>query len=68
MQIQTHPSFSACYHYLQVSKGSDQKQPRIKLQAMQDAPPLQLYPASDKFSCEIKGKLQSTCKVSKGLA
>ena len=28
MQIQTHPSFSACYHYLQVSKGSDQKQPR----------------------------------------
>ena len=27
MQIQTHPSFSACYHYLQVSKGSDQKQP-----------------------------------------
>ena len=49
MQIQTHPSFSACYRYLQVSKGSDQKQPRIKLQAMQDAPPLQLYPASDKF-------------------
>ena len=36
---------------------------QIKLQAMQDAPPLQLYPASD-----IKGKLQSTCKVSKGLA
>ena len=28
MQIQTHPSFSACYHYLQVSKESDQKQPR----------------------------------------
>ena len=28
MQIQTHPSFSACYHYLQVSKVSDQKQPR----------------------------------------
>ena len=28
MQIQTHPSFSACYHYRQVSKGSDQKQPR----------------------------------------
>ena len=27
MQIQTHPSFSACYHYLQVSNGSDQKQP-----------------------------------------
>ena len=38
---------------------------KIKLQAMQDAPPLQLYPASDKF---LKGKLQSTCKVSKGLA
>ena len=30
MQIQTHPSFSACYHYLQVLKGSDQKQPRKK--------------------------------------
>ena len=30
MQIQTHPSFSACYHYLQVSKGSNQKQPRKK--------------------------------------
>ena len=28
MQIETHPSFSACYHYLQGSKGSDQKQPR----------------------------------------
>ena len=28
MQIQTHPSFSAWYHYLQVPKGSDQKQPR----------------------------------------
>ena len=28
MHNQTHPSFSACYHYLQVSKGSDQKQPR----------------------------------------
>ena len=28
MQIQTHPSFSAYYRYLQVSKGSDQKQPR----------------------------------------
>ena len=28
MQIQTHPSFSSCCHYLQVSKGSDQKQPR----------------------------------------
>ena len=28
MQIQTHPSFGACHHYLQVSKGSDQKQPR----------------------------------------
>ena len=28
MQIQTYQSFSACYHYLQVPKGSDQKQPR----------------------------------------
>ena len=28
MQIQTHASFSACYHYLQVLKGSGQKQPR----------------------------------------
>ena len=26
-----------------------QQQQQIKLQAMQDAPPLQLYPASDKF-------------------
>ena len=30
MQIQTHPSFSACYHYLQVSKGSDQKTTKKK--------------------------------------
>ena len=37
-----------------VSKGSKYRFPsridlKIKLQAMQDAPPLQLYPASDKF-------------------
>ena len=48
-KIQTHPSFNACSCYMKVSKGSNQKQQRIKLQAMQDAPPLQLYPASDKF-------------------
>ena len=31
------------------TKSKKKKQQKIKLQAMQDAPPLQLYPASDKF-------------------
>ena len=33
----------------QYEKNKQKKTTKIKLQAMQDAPPLQLYPASDKF-------------------
>ena len=47
------PSTGLCYHIMAVKiklgLPLEKKLNEIKLQAMQDAPPLQLYPASDKF-------------------